>query len=154
MWRSIPTALAIGLAFVQPVTAQDRAEVRPGTEIRLTSTVFTGTAIAIGLDAEELAIVIPGMQSTVGVPTSTIERIEVRVPRTASEGGRRGAVRGVLIGGLAWLMADVPEDPDGFWDTRAGALVSISIMGAGVGTLVGRAYPGHRWLEAEVPPSR
>lgn len=102
-----------------------------------------------------LGIVIPGLQSTVGVPTSAIERIEVRMARTPREGGRRGAVRGVLIGGLAWLiMADVPQDPEGFWGTRAGALVRITIMGAGVGTLVGRAYPGHRWLEAEVPPSR
>jgi hypothetical protein len=97
------------------------------------------------------------------IARSRIRRLDVRRPRTPREGTWRGAMLGLGLGAAAGLVS-VPIACSG--DTECSGPVHLYAaalfggIGAGIGALVGHAYPGERWGEVELgrerqaPPGR
>jgi hypothetical protein len=83
------------------------------------------------------------------VARSRIRRLDARRPRTPGEGTRLGAIVGLGMGAAAGLLlAGIASvDCSGCYLT---GLALLGGIGAGVGALVGHAYPGERWEEVEL----
>lgn len=86
----------------------------------------------------------------VTIRLSTIQAIDVSGGRTARNAAMRGAVFGMLVGGLLFGLGSMPEvNPDAN-DFMRGVPVGLAVGAIG-GAVIGFGIGGERWLPARVP---
>jgi hypothetical protein len=172
MRRSILSIML--LFFVSPLAGQT-PPLEPGAPLRVHARGFTMSGELVRWDADTLVVRSIGIGRPAGtgppadvtanraIAMSDVLRLDRKVPRTRGQGAARGALWGLIVGGVAggFLGAiEEPCDPDqwciGPSSRPEGALLLGGILGglgAGVGALVGTAWPGTRWEPTGIDPA-
>lgn len=130
---------------------------RPGTEVRIWSSHSRlsghhGTLLEI--DGPNILLSMKSDQPLFSLGRADITRLQVNVPRTASEGAKDGFLKGAAGGsvfGLVVSAAIVAVNRSVCWGTACNLAVFENVvplgaaMGAIGGLLVGAAAPGSSW---------
>jgi hypothetical protein len=104
---------------------------------------------------DTLVFEIPRSGTRVAVAQNQIRRLDVRRPRSSSKGAWLGAAAGLAIGVVAGLVYVNVVCSSGDGDCAGGVEDFYHAMifggaGAGIGAVVGHAYPGNRWETVEL----
>ena len=160
--------LVILLLLTPPPLYGQSASLEPGMLLRVQARGFDLEGNLVRLEADSL-VVWTGTGSTASGPAdraiavSDIDRLELGIPRSGWRGAGRGALWGGLAGSLLGTLIGAGMETDCFLcPSSRGEAVAIGAifvggLGAGVGALVGAAFPGTRWESAPLPspnPSR
>jgi hypothetical protein len=112
------------------------------------------TARVVAIDADRLVVerFIPGPRGhmvTNSLATDSIVRLQVHVGRRSHPG------RGVLIGGVIGLAMGVAcANEEGEWVTSEQCLAGFTVMGAGMGLLVGVLVRSDVWAPTTPPADK
>jgi hypothetical protein len=155
------------LLFASPLAGQT-LPLESGAPLRVHARGFTMSGELVRWDADTLVVRSIGIGRPAGtgppgdvtanraIAMSDVLRLDRKVPRTRGQGAARGALWGLIIGGVAGGFLGAIEEPcdpgRGFCigpDSRAEGLLLVGAvlgaLGAGVGALAGTAWPGSRW---------
>ncbi len=157
-----PAVLLAMLLFGPPLHAQS---LEPGTPLRVHANGYTVKGDLVRWTADSLVVQphatmqAPGPRSDRAIAVSDIQGLERNAPRPRGWGAARGAlwggVIGGVLGGVAMAASNCYEDEESLLcpGSRAeGAFAGAAVLGvfsAGVGALIGAAFPGKRWEEVE-----
>jgi hypothetical protein len=173
MRRPILSILLLLLA--SPLEGQT-PRLESGAPLRVHARGFTLSGELVRLDADTLVLRPAGTGRPAGmgrpavlgvdraIAMSDVLQLDRKVPRTRGQGAARGALWGVIIGGVTGAFLGAIEEPcnpsRGFCigpESRAEGLLLggavLGALGAGVGALVGTAWPGSRWEPTALEPS-
>ena len=149
--------------------AQDAA-VTPGSRVRVWTELSDNgqpsgpqrTGQMAFWTADSLVLDLAGPRNQLAIPTTSVSRVDVSVPRTSGESARvRGGV-GFLIGAvtgaiLGYLQGGDPplfgNEPFLFSANEKAVVGAVMLGGAGGigGAIVGALYPGERWQRMPLP---
>jgi hypothetical protein len=97
---------------------------------------------------DTLVFEMPKSGTRVAVAQNRIRRLDVRRPRSPSKGAWLGTAAGFGIGVVAGLVLANARCDDSSCDFTVTMLSGGT--GAGIGAIVGHAYPGNRWETVEL----
>ena len=152
-------AIVAALVFAVPgfANAQFPAEVQAGTRVRVwvpepsrqqdgpvRRQLLRGTVESV--DASNLRLRVPGSVGTLGIPRTSVRRLDVSngVSRGASAVER--AVGGAIGGAILYALLNDPKRTGGphyRTDWRAAGVGAA--WGGGIGALIGFTFPHERW---------
>ena len=147
----VSLALALAVAPLDGVMAQDALAVQVGTRVRVTAPEldlerYDGTLVAVRGDTLTVG--------TVHVPLTSVTRLDVHRGRTGN--WRKGAINGALVGGstglvfgvLFWqICSSLAGDGDACWPFVPFSAVVVGLPGGLVGAAVGILIKTDRWEE-------
>ena len=152
--QALKIALISLLAVGQPqLVAQ---EIAPGSEVRLLVTPshdIRGSLLE--WDADTLRLEDPGSGFVHTVPNFEIERLRVSEPRSRGQGAVRGLLIGSVVGALSVGTLGAATSCEGSFCFSKGQVFMLGAMlggvgGGGIGTAVGAAWPGKRWVDVPI----
>ena len=141
--RAIAAATALAAVTASTALAQDGASTTPTVRVQLrTDSMVQG--FLRGNSADEL-VIFTSDRAYRHVALSDVQRLEIR-QRTGTH-ARRGAVMGVFLWASLMFAASIDRLEDAgaaSWESGA-----ILVGSAGLGALVGKAFPRYGWVETE-----
>ena len=159
MVRVLLPLLLMALTIEDSARAQAVSPVEIGDRVRVATSQdrFTGRVLRVSNDSLHLSLVNRG--DALALSTGQIQSLKVRERRTRWGGAFRGAGLGLLAGAaVTGVLVAACAAEDCFDSGFSGvgviiggfySIVSLTLIGAGVGTLL----PGHRWKAVSLTPS-
>jgi hypothetical protein len=150
-------AIARGLLLLPLIASAAAAQysnpigVAVGTRVRIVAPTVrpdptTGTVLLVQPDTIVLR---SGQASSLAVPVSSIQKLEISAGRSRAKWGALGGVIGLFAGGIAGGKSGGHDDPTG-----VGALAGFfagSVVGLGAGIIVGALAAPERWINYPLP---
>jgi hypothetical protein len=122
-----------------------------GTRVRVIAPVIapdpmTGTILSAGTDTIVLR---SGRATSLAVPVSSIQKLEISAGRSRAKWGALGGVIGLFAGGIAGGKSGGHDDPTGVG--AAAGFFAGAAMGLGAGIIVGALAAPERWINYPLP---
>ena len=144
---NLPLYVAVILAVPTSLAAQDTRWPEPGERVRFVSDSISGDSRVAAVFEESLLLEGDSLANRFVVPTDALRRLEVYR-------GRTSRLKGLLVGGAAGSLLGtfvaIPCRSQPHYTCRSASALDRTLLGAGVGALIGAVAWGGREIWEEV----
>ena len=138
---------AVLLATPASLAAQDVRWPEPGERVRFVSDSISGDSRVAAVSEESLLLERDSLATRFVVPTDALRRLEVYRGRTSR---LKGLLVGGAAGGLLGTFVAIPCRSQPHFTCRSASAMDRTLIGAGVGAIIGAAAWGGREIWEEI----
>lgn len=164
--RILTITFAMLLLLTTPICAQTEHQLEVGRRLRIRTMGSRTECVLEHISADTLIVSGQNGNGLQKIAFDQVDRVDVRVPRSAGWGAIRGAAIGVTIGALVGgiyaisTWDDVNADCGGLTELCSNTASGLRFIGVVtvfgtppmlIGGVVGAMFPGERWQPVKLP---
>lgn len=154
----IGVTVALLLGEVSSLSAAQSPEINQGQRIRVTTATMKKTTGGLqSYNSDSLVLLIEPAGVRLAVPSRSIERIDVSQGRLASEGAKRGAIWGAIIGAsdvvLTLGLSNSRTSGNTGQTSRGAGAAGLFVGSIAIGAAIGAVVKAEKWDRLSVRPT-
>jgi hypothetical protein len=151
----IGVAVALLLATISSPSTAQSPNIHQGERMRVTTaTVKNATGVLQSYNSDSLVLLSEPLGARLAVPSRSIGRIDVSQGRLASEGAKRGAIWGAIIGAsdvvLTFALSNRNTPGNTGQTSRGAGAAGLFVGSIGIGAAIGAVVKAEKWEKAEM----